>query len=76
MTAKTHYLLRVARLGHPAGTRVYEQRFHDYGLARDDTQETGVAHMTVTLRSDGGYPGFTVPVTDLVPVPVPAEAAA
>ena len=56
------------RFEHKAGTIVYEQMTHDYGLARDDTNETGIEHTSVTLKSDGGYPGFTVPVEELQPL--------
>ncbi len=48
-----------------AGTIVYDQMGHDYGLASDDTHFTGIEHKSVTLNSDGDYPGFTVPVRDL-----------
>lgn len=59
------YRLLSQRFGHPAGTLVYEQMFHDYGLASDDTRATGVEHISVTLNSDGGYPGFTAAVSQL-----------
>lgn len=48
-----------------AGTIVYSQRGPDYGLARDDERMTGIPHRTVTLNSNGDYPGFTVPAHDL-----------
>jgi len=44
-----------------AGTIVFACTKHDYGLARDDTRMTGVPHISVTMKSDGGYPFFTVP---------------
>lgn len=43
------------------GTTAYGLAFHDYGLARDDTNNTGVEHMSITLDPDGNYPGFTHP---------------
>ena len=48
-----------------AGDFVYDQAGYDYGLASDDTRMTGVQHTTVTLKEDGGYPGFTIPAADL-----------
>lgn len=47
------------------GTIVYDTRGYDYGCASDDTRETGYEHISVTLKEDGGYPFFTVPVTAL-----------
>lgn len=49
-----------------AGDTVYDCKGHDYGLARDDTESTGVKHISVTLDPNGGYPFFTVPVRLLV----------
>lgn len=43
------------------GTIVYKLAKHDYGLARDDTDYTGVEHISVTLKPDGDYPSFTIP---------------
>jgi hypothetical protein len=43
------------------GTTVYSCMSHDYGCANDDTRMTGIEHTSVTLKSDGGYPFFTVP---------------
>ena len=48
-----------------AGETVYSQKYHDYGLASDDTRMTGIEHVSVTLNADGDYPGFTIPVKDL-----------
>ena len=63
------YKLRRDRFEYPAGTVVY--RFHgaDYGLAGEDRRATGVEHMSVTLSPSGDYPFFTVPVTDVEPLP-------
>jgi hypothetical protein len=55
--------LRSDRLGHAAGTIVYECGTHDYGLASDDSRYTGIEHISVTLDPEGGYPFFTVPLT-------------
>ena len=44
-----------------AGTTVYKAVYYDYGLANDDTRTTGVEHISVTLKEDGGYPFFTIP---------------
>lgn len=48
-----------------AGTVVYRLAKSDYGLARDDTDATGIPHVSVTLNPDGDYPSFTVPSTFL-----------
>jgi len=48
-----------------AGMTAYDIRGYDYGLARDDTDITGIHHISVTLSDDGGYPSFTIPVSDL-----------
>lgn len=48
-----------------AGETVYTQKGYDYGLARDDTNMTGIQHVSVTLNADGDYPGFTIPRDDL-----------
>lgn len=43
------------------GKFVYDLKYHDYGLASDDTRYTGVEHKSVTLNEDGDYPSFTIP---------------
>lgn len=48
-----------------AGTIVYDCCGHDYGIARDDTNTTGIDHKSVTLEADGGYPFFTHPTHKL-----------
>jgi hypothetical protein len=50
-----------------AGSIVFKQSGYDYGLARDDTNFTGIEHISVTLKRSGGYPGFTIPLCDLEP---------
>jgi hypothetical protein len=47
------------------GEIVYDQKGYDYGLSSDDTRYTGVEHISVTRKSDGDYPGFTIPRMDL-----------
>lgn len=59
------YVLNHKRFEHPAGTVVYDCERHDYGLARDDTYDTGEDHISVTLDESGDYPYFTVPVAHL-----------
>lgn len=59
-----------------AGDIVYRQRFHDYGLASDDTRATGVEHISVTHSPDGDYPGFTIPLSDLEEIVDDAPEAA
>lgn len=59
------YVLKQDRFEHKAGTTVYAAQVHDYGLARDDTNVSGEDHLSVTLKPDGGYPVFTVPVAHL-----------
>ncbi len=48
-----------------AGTIVYSCVMHDYGMAGDDTRLTGEPRISVTLKSDGGYPFFTVAERDV-----------
>lgn len=43
------------------GTIVYSCRMADYGCAGDDSRITGVEHVSMTLKEDGGYPFFTHP---------------
>lgn len=52
-----------------AGTLVYDICGWDYGLAKDDTRMTGVEHVSVTLNDNGEPPFFTVPRSDIEPVP-------
>ena len=47
------------------GTIVYGTIKNDYGMANDDTRMTGREHISVTLKSDGDYPLFTVPLDHL-----------
>ena len=63
------FLLTSQRFLYPAGTPVFSAQVHDYGLARDDTNATGVPHVSVTLDKDGGYPFFTVLAADLAASP-------
>lgn len=55
------YELKEAYAKMSAGSNVYELVCYDYGLANDDTRTTGIPHMSVTLKPDGGYPSFTIP---------------
>ena len=47
------------------GDTVYSCMKSDYGLASDDTETTGMLHLSVTFKSDGDYPCFTIPFQDL-----------
>lgn len=51
------------------GDFVYKQKYHDYGLASDDTRMTGIEHVSVTLNENGDYPGFTIPRSHLAEAP-------
>lgn len=59
------YELTEAHFGNPAGTKVVKAKYHDYGLSNDDTRHTGVEHTSVSLKEDGDYPFFTIPVYKL-----------
>lgn len=59
------YTVVVGQKGTPAGTVVYRCIYNDYGCAADDTNITGVHHISVTLQSDGNYPFFTIPYRNL-----------
>lgn len=43
------------------GDIVYKAIYCDYGCANDDTRSTGLEHISVTYKSDGQYPFFTIP---------------
>jgi hypothetical protein len=47
------------------GTAVYSAARHDYGLAAEDSRNTGIEHISVTLDPNGGYPVFTIPLNQL-----------
>lgn len=49
----------------PEGAVVYDLRGYDYGLASDDTRTFGIEYVSVTLKANGDYPGFTIPRRDL-----------
>jgi len=59
------YKLLTDRFEHKKGTIVYDQSGYYYGLSSDDTNVTGIEHISVTLNKNGDYPGFTVSVEDL-----------
>jgi hypothetical protein len=65
MGMPTCYRLKIPYNNLPAGTLVYSYKYWDYGLAKDDTYLTGVEHISVTLKPDGTYPSFTIPIQDL-----------
>ena len=48
-----------------SGDIVYYAIYYDYGLSSDDTNYTGIEHISVTRNEDGGYPFFTIPLRDL-----------
>lgn len=45
-----------------AGAVVYEFKHDDFGLAQQESRLVGVPFISVTLREDGAYPSFTIPV--------------
>jgi hypothetical protein len=47
------------------GTIIYGCLHYDYGCAKDDKRATGIPHGSFTLKSDGDYPFFTMPMTDV-----------
>lgn len=47
------------------GDIVYECVKCDYGCAADDSQMTGVHHISISLSPTGDYPFFTIPAKDL-----------
>lgn len=59
----TKYRIKTSSIqpGLQAGDIVYGLMYHDYGLASDDTRNTGVDHISVTLDTEGNYPSFTIP---------------
>lgn len=70
------FTLLADRFEQKAGTTVYASMGCDYGCANDDSRATGIEHVSVTLKSDGGYPFFTVPKRDLHPIlPAPESSS-
>jgi len=66
--SKAYKIIRADRSANEAtevGDIVYESAKHDYGLASDDTDITGIYHVSVTFNEDGDYPFFTIPFEDL-----------
>lgn len=59
------YKLIQGHNGLQEGTVVYLSNQFDFGLANEDTRVTGVRHLSVTLDSEGDYPLFTVPESNL-----------
>jgi hypothetical protein len=60
-------IVRADRAASPVnvGDTVWYCRGHDYGCANDDSRATGIHHVSVTLKSDGDYPFFTIPREDI-----------
>lgn len=48
-----------------AGTVVYPLIYYDYGSANDDMRAFGYECKSMTLREDGNYPYFVVPMHNL-----------
>lgn len=48
---------------------VYECLALDDGQAAEDTRNTGIPHVSVTLDPTGGYPSFPCPLQDLQLIP-------
>ena len=59
------YRLKNRRLGFPEGTLVYSCKVYDFNLAEEDTQESGLYHLSVSTNPGGGYPVFTVQPNEL-----------
>lgn len=47
------------------GTVVYPLIGWDYGSANEDTRVFDIEHISVTLKENGDYPYFTIPLNDL-----------
>ena len=56
------YILNKDRFDNKSGAVVYRNYGYDYGCSNDDTRYTGIEHISVTLKEDGTYPFFTVPI--------------
>lgn len=65
LKAHRPYRLRQPRFDYPAGTVCYLCTKCDYGCADDDERVTGEPHVSMTLKADGDYEFFTVPLKDL-----------
>ena len=60
------YILTKPRFEYKKGTVVYDYNGYDYGLSNDDTYDSGIDHISVTVDPKGSTPFFTVPVTSLL----------
>lgn len=71
MTLKRYRMLKDSEIEPKAirGMIVYDCKSWDYGCAHDDTRVTGIEHISVTLKADGDYPFFTVPVNAIEEIP-------
>jgi hypothetical protein len=47
------------------GTIIYACIEYTYGVVRDDNRAFGIKHGAFTLKPDGGYPFFTMPMSDV-----------
>lgn len=47
------------------GTVIYSCIEPGYGVANLDTRVSGIKHGSFTLKEDGGYPFFTMPMRDV-----------
>jgi hypothetical protein len=59
------YKLIEEHAGVSAGSIVFKSTVYDYGLAAEDTKDTGIMHVSVSQKKDGCYPLITVPVYKL-----------
>jgi hypothetical protein len=59
------YILLKDRFEHKAGTTVYFYTGPTYGLVSEDTFDSGIEHLAVTLKPDGTHPFFTVAIDEL-----------
>lgn len=48
-----------------AGVTVYRCILFDYGIGDGDTRMTGIEHGIFTLKPDGSYPFFSMPMRDV-----------
>ena len=77
-------MLTRERFGWPAGTIVHDSLECDYGMASEDTRDSGIEHVFVAVNThahpealqvgtlwealEGPPPNFTVPLHELMPI--------
>jgi hypothetical protein len=70
ITSAKYRALKQSKLEKKAnpGTIIYACEMPDYGCASLASKQHGIKHRSFTLKPDGDYPFFTMPLCDVEPV--------